>query len=99
MIIIWNTSKVSVHRKICANQRHLQILLSNHPWFDNDTGIVTLKNKKDNFISNRMRGERGREIERGETGEGEKMVLIKNNDSYNIVECNCVFEIFGRRDN
>ena len=41
-----------------------------------------------------------REIEReGETGEGEKMVLIKNNDSYNIVECNCVFEIFGRRDN
>ena len=44
-----------------------------------------------------MRGERDRE--RGETGEGEKMVLIKNNDSYNIVECNCVFEIFGRRDN
>ena len=99
MIIKLNTSKFVVHKKIYVNQRHLQILLSNHPWFDNDTGIVTLKNKKDNFISNRMRGERGREIERGETGEGEKMVLIKNNDSYNIVECNCVFEIFGRRDN
>ena len=56
--------KVLVHRKICVNQRHLRILLSNHPWFDNDTGIVTLKNKKDNFISNRMRGERDRE--RGE---------------------------------
>ena len=55
--------KVLVHRKICVNQRHLQILLSNHPWFDNDTGIVTLKNKKDNFISNRMRGER--DMERG----------------------------------
>ena len=95
MIIIWNTSKVSVHRKICANQRHLQILLSNHPWFDNDTGIVTLKNKKDNFISNRMRGERDRVKERGR----EKIVLIKNNDSHNTVECNCVFEIFGRRDN
>ena len=49
--------------EICVNQRHLQIMLSNHPWFDNDTGIVTLKNKKDNFISNRMRGERERERE------------------------------------
>ena len=65
MIFKMNTSKVVVNSKICVNQRHLQILLSNHPWFDNDTGIVTLKNKKDNFISNRMRGKRGREIERG----------------------------------
>ena len=56
MIIKLNASKFVVHKKICVNQRHLQILLSNHPWFDNDTGIVTLKNKKDNFISNRMRG-------------------------------------------
>ena len=64
MIFKLNTSKVVVNSKICVNQRHLQILLSNHPWFDNDTGIVTLRNKKDNFISNRMRGERDRE--RGE---------------------------------
>ena len=72
MIIKLHISKLVVHRKICVNKRHLQSLLCSHPWFDNDTGIVTLKNKKDNFISNRMRGEREREREKERDRERER---------------------------